>query len=425
MQYNIKKLPKSQVELSASLSTEEFGGLKESALLEYAKEAEIEGFRKGKAPVALVKERIGEERISGRAAEAAVKKYYREIAEKEKLDVIGHPDAAITKSDSLLEFTVTVSLFPIATLPDYRAIAKKTMKERKSVSVEKKEIDESVRWLQESRAATITVPGGAAKGDRVEIDFTVKNNGVVIEGGKSENHPLIVGSGKFVPGFEDMLIGMKASEAKSFSLTMPEGYANDLGGKSLDFSVAMRLVQERHLPEVTDDFARGLGKFESVGELEKNIERGLMQEKEEKERQRLDMAIADEIAKCATVDVPDVLIDSELEKMTHEFEGNIQRMGMELEKYLAHIKKTIDDMKKEWRPDAERRVRIALSLRKIADAEHIEPSDEEVEEHANKNLDIFRAEGHDIQKIDKRALADYSRSIVRNQKVFEFLEKQA
>lgn len=432
MKYSIKKLPKSQAEISVTLPPAEFKHFYESALQEFAQKIEIPGFRAGKAPLALVKEKVNAGHILERALEAAAQKNLPEIAQKEALDIIGQSTVSVKKipafqpgeTETDVEYTIAASLFPTIVLPDYISIAKNINKERKTPVIEEKEIDESLAWLRESRVKHITVSRAAQKGDRVEVDFTVKDNGVVIEGGTSKNHPVILGEGKFVPGFEDMVLGMKEGEEKRFTLTMPKEYPNNLGGKELDFHVIVKLVQERQLPDLTDDFVQGLGKFGSVAELRNSIREGLMREKEEKERQRLDITIAEEIARHISADIPDLLTDRETEKMFHEFEASIAKMGMDMGHYLEHIKKSPEDLKKEWRPDAEKRVKIALALRAIADKENIEPTDEEVSAKANNSLDVFRAEGHDIQKIDKQALAEYSKSILRNEKVFQFLENQ-
>ncbi len=425
MNHTVKKLPKSQIEVTISLSGDEFKVFKDRALKEFAQKIDIEGFRTGKAPEAMVKEKIGAEALTQAAVEKAVEKHWYEIAHEEDLDIVGFPDAKIIKADdSGLEFSIIASLIPDVKLPDYKAIASKVIKTKKEQTVEEKEIDESMKWLRDSRAAYVTVTREAKKGDRAEVDFTVKDNGVVIEGGTSKNHPLIIGEGRFVPGFEDELVGMKEKDEKNFQLTMPKDYPNNLGGKKLDFTVAMRLVQEKILPELDDNFVKGLGTFKTVEELTKSIRDGILQEKNEKEKQRIDMDIATAIAEKADIDLPEALIESELDKMMREFQASIGQMGMEFEKYLEHLKKSPEDLKKEWRKDAEKRVRIALSLRAIAKEESIEPTDEEVEMKANRTLERYKADGHDIEKINKPALADYARNILRNEKVFEFLENQ-
>ena len=423
MKYTIKKLPKSQVEIHVSVPEDEFSVFQEKALGQLAEKVHIEGFRAGKAPAGLVKDKIGVGEVNARAAEAAIEKHYKEILEKERLDIIGHPDAKIEKADPSLEYSITASFFPEVKLPDYKEIAKKNLKDRKKVIVEEKDIHDALTYIRESRASFVTVTRAAEKGDRVEVDFLVTDNGVPIEGGTSHNHPFILGEGRFVPGFEEEVVGMKEKEEKKFSLTMPKDYPNNLGGKKLDFLVTVKLVQQKNLPELNDNFVKGVGKFETVTELTESIRGGILQEKEEKERQRIDMKIAEEVAQKSNIDIPNILIESELDKMLREMKAGIEKMGMEFTKYLEHLKKTESDLRKEWVADAEKRVGVALVLRTIANTEHIEPTKEEIEIKANHSLEHFKEDGYDVTKIDTRALEDYSRSILRNEKVFEFLEK--
>jgi len=175
--------------------------------------------------------------------------------------------------------------------------------------------------------------------------------------------------------------------------------------------------------EVNDDFAKTLGNFESLEALQGNIRNGLMKEKGEKETQRVRSLIIEEVAKNAKMEIPEALVSSELEKMTVDFRSNIEQMGMRWEDYLTHIKKSFEDLKKEWRPEAEKRVRIALCLREIAEKEKIEASEEEVKARADEFLRQFRSVADAEKKIDLDQLLEYTRGIVRNEKVFEFLEK--
>ena len=234
----------------------------------------------------------------------------------------------------------------------------------------------------------------------------------------------ILGKGQFLPGFEDALTDMKAGEEKSFSLQAPKdwhdkGYAE----KSLDFTVKMNLVQERSMPELTDEFVKGLGNFDSVAALKKNVAEGLAQEKEEKETQRIRALLVEAIAEKSTMDVPRVLIDREIEKMTEELRAQIVQMGMQWEDYLAHIKKTPEDLARDWRDDAERRVRIALCLREIGVAEKIEPTAEEIETRANEMLARYKSAENAKKDFDPEALRGYTKDVLVNEKVFEFLEK--
>lgn len=421
MNYTIKKLPKSQIELSVTVTEKELLRFEEEALGEIAQKMHIEGFRPGKASEKLIKEKIDTEEITARGVEKAVQKYYREIVEKENLDLIGSPDAKIIQHSPELIFTAIATVFPLITLPDYKTIAQKINSQKKSLRVEEKEITDAIEWLRESRATRITVSREARNGDDVEIDFEVTHNGVLVEGGSSKNHPVIIGKNAFIPGFEQELIGMKEKDQKTFSLTASENYPHNLGGKKLDFKVTMNLAQERIIPELSDDFIKGIGNFASIDALRDSISEGLLNEKEIKEKDRLSMLTAESIGKATIAEVPDILIERELDKMLAELKNGIGRMGMNFEGYLEHLKKTSDDLRKEWKADADKRVKIALALRMIAEKEHLEPTPEEVSAKANNSLEMFRNEGHNIQKIDQATLTEYSKSILRNEKVFEFL----
>ncbi len=184
----------------------------------------------------------------------------------------------------------------------------------------------------------------------------------------------------------------------------------------------MKLVQERKLPELTDDFARSLGNFESVTGLEKNIREGITQEKEMKERNRIRVEIANAIAKEIHAEMPDVLVASELEKMREELMRNITKMGLQWDEYLTHIKKSEGDLKQEWAEDAEKRVKIALALREIAKREGIAPGVEEIQEAADHWIAQSNLAGEELKKIDKEGLSQYALGVVRNEKTFQWLE---
>ena len=407
MQYNLQTRPRSEVEIEVVVPFSEFEPHVKRAAVLISEETEIKGFRKGKAPYEKVKEAAGEAAIYERAADVAVRKTCQKVMEElvtsnqlpASRPPIGKPEITVTKLAPANEFQykIKLALLPEVTLPDYKTIARRVQKEKKDVAV---------------------------KEDRVEIEFEVGHGGVKLEGGDSKNHPLVIGKNKFMPGFEDNLIGMKAREEKTFSLVAPEGWHEKaLAGKELEFKTAMRLVQERHLMEVNDDFAKTLGNFESLEALQGNIRNGLMKEKGEKETQRVRSLIIEEVAKNAKMEIPEALVSSELEKMTVDFRSNIEQMGMRWEDYLTHIKKSFEDLKKEWRPEAEKRVRIALCLREIAEKEKIEASEEEVKARADEFLRQFRSVADAEKKIDLDQLLEYTRGIVRNEKVFEFLEK--
>ncbi|MDO8601006.1 MAG: trigger factor [bacterium] len=427
MNFTTHALPRSRIEVRAEEPYEKLEPFLQKAAKAISEEIEIPGFRKGMAPYEKIRDAVGEFKILEEAARLLIRKQYSEIMREleGKHEFIGSPDIAITKlaKGDALTYTITLSLIPALELPDYKKIASRIAKNKKSIAIENKEIEDALKWLQESRATLITVTRPTETGDRVEIDFTARHDKVKLEGGESKNHPLTIGEGTFIPGFEEELVGLTTSEEKSFSLVVPQDYHDkNLAGKELEFSVAMKLVQERKLPELTDDFARSIGNFESVTELEKNIREGITQEKEMKERDRIRMEIANAIAKEIHAEMPDVLIATELEKMREELMRSITRMGLKWDEYLTHIKKSEDDLKREWADDAEKRVTIALALREIAKRESIVPGAEEIQEAADRWVAQSGLMGEELKKIDKEGLKQYALGVVRNEKTFEFLE---
>lgn len=434
MQHTITLQKKSEVEIDATLSWQEFEPHTKQAARLISEEINIEGFRKGKAPYAMVAKRVGEAAILERAAELAVRKSYPAVLEKiynewgqekKAFSPIGRPEVTVTKLAPGNEFSykAKTALLPRVTLPDYKTIAERTRKEKKEVSVEDKEVEDTLNWIRESRGTLAAVERPAKKDDTVEIDFETRHGGVRLEGGESKNHPLVIGKGKFIPGFEDQLVGMSTGEEKTFTLDVPKDWHDkNLSGKSLEFKVTMRLIQERKLPELTDEFVKNLGSFNTLEALKSNIREGILQEKTEKENQRIRALTIEEIANAAEMEIPDVLIHAEIEKMLQELKSGVGDMGMRFDKYLEHVKKTLEELKKEWMGEAEKRVRIALVLREIAEKESINPEEHEVEERANQFLQRFRSVKDAEKNIDANELREYTRGVLRNEKVFEFLE---
>lgn len=303
---------------------------------------------------------------------------------------------------------------------------KKLEARKQELKIEDKEIVNALDYLQKSRAKIITINKPAQEGNRVEIDFETRLAGVQIENGVSKNHPLIIGEGRFLPGFEKELEGTKAGEEKEFSLKVPENWGNKtIAGKNLDFKIKMNIVQERQLSEINDEFAKSLGKFDSLEALRKNIEQGLMQEKEIMEKQRIRIELIEKIADNSKIKVPEELVKKELENMVTEFKMNIDQFGMDFETYLTQIKATADELKKGWKEQAEKRVKIGLCIKAIADKEKIIPSTQEIEEKMNQELMRYP----DVEKVKKDidlvAFKEYTENILINEKVFELLEREA
>lgn len=371
---------------------------------------------------------MGKDAILNAAAEKAIQKHYPEVISKEKIEPIGAPQAQLLKivEGSELEYKVTTAVMPESKLKEWEKDIKKINEEHKDKKVEvtDEEVDQEVEKLANSRVQMEDVEREAKKGDNVNIDFQVFQNGVAIENGTSKGHDLVLGKGVFIPGFEENIIGARAGDEKEFELEFPKEYhEKSLAGKPASFKVQINKVQERKTPEISDEFAKSLGQFENLEALKKNIREGLEKEKEKqlKEQKRNDMI--ESLVEKVEVNLPEVLVHEELHRMIHEFESQIQGMGMQFEDYLKQVGKNKEDLEKDWRPQAEKRIKSAMALTKIAEEKEIDVPQEEVEKEMNKTLEQYKGV-EDLEKnVDLNALYNYTKGTMVNEKVFELMEK--
>lgn len=425
----IKKLPKSQIEFELSVSWNDWKKYLDQAAEELSSEIKIQGFRPGKAPRNIVEQKIGKAPILNEASEKAVKKSYIDFVMKEKLEVLGSPKVEVLEIEEGkdLKYKAIASVMPeIKIDPAYKKEIKKINGKfsKKDSQVDEKDIDLEVEKFANSRVKLVTVRREAKKGDSAEIDFEVSVDGAPIENGKSEKHSLVIGKGVFIPGFEENVIGMKEGEEKEFKLNFPESYhKKDLAGREAVFKVKMNLVQERQVPEINDDFAKSAGNFENLEALRKSVREGLEHEKAHKAKESRRTEFLDGIIKNSKTDLPEILVKEETEKMLQEFEYQISPMGMTIDQYLANIKKSKEDLRTDWKPQAEKRIISALALGQIAKDEDIKADTKEVEAEINKTLQYYK-NVKDIEKnLDMERLYGHCKGTIENEKVFEFLEK--
>lgn len=424
----IKKLPKSEIEVTISVAWEKWKPFIDQSVADFSKEIKVEGFRAGKAPRKMVEQKVGTAAILEDAANKAIQKTFEEVVKEKKLDVIGAPKAELIKlaEGNELEYKITAAVVPSATMKPWKDAIKKINKENKDkkVEVSDEDVDKEIQGIANSRVQLLKVEREARDGDSVLIDFQVKREGVPIEHGTSKNHPLVLGHGVFVPGFEENLIGMHTGEEKEFELTFPEDYHDkNLAGKPAHFTVKINEVQERKTPEVSDEFARSLGKFEDLAALKKNVLEGMTEERTKEAKEKLRAAFVEELIAKAEVEIPEVLIHQELHKMLGEFDMQLNGMGMTMEVYLEQIKKTPQDIEKEWHPQAEKRVKAALALEEVVKEMEIEIPSEEIEAEMNKTIAQYK-KIKDVEKnVDLSKLYAYIKGTMQNEKVFEMLEK--
>lgn len=426
--FSIKKLPNSEIEIKVTVAWEDWKNQIDLAVENLSKNVKMDGFRPGKAPRSYVEKAVGTKAILEEASEKAIQKTYAELLKKEKINAIGAPKAELLKlaEGNELEYKIKVAVLPEVQMKPWKEKIKKINEnyKNKKIEISQEEIDKEMKRLAESRAKLAPVEREAKIGDNVMVDFQVFRDHVVVENGTSKNHPLILGKNVFIPGFEDNLVGMKAGEEKEFALKFPKEYhEKSLAGNLAQFKVKVNLVQERQLPEVNDEFAKSLGKFENLEALMKNFREGMLEEKKAKNQEDMRNEFLEELLKLVEVDLPEILVHEELHKMIHEFEGQVQSMGMTSEDYLQKMGKTVDDLEKEWEPQAEKRVKIFLILDEIAKQAEVQVANEKIEEEMNKTLNYYKQVKDGEKNIDMARLYNYVKETLTHQEVFNVLEK--
>ncbi len=395
----------------------------------FANELRMDGFRPGKIPREVLIAKVGEARIREEALEYTVQNSFIEIISQERLDVADHFDLAVVENTSeRLVYKISVILYPDVTLGTYKGLCI----ERMPVHVSDDEVNKVIENLLQSRVKITLVNRPARLEDRVEVDFTVTDNGTVIEGGHSENHPLILGRGSFVPGFEEAIIGMIVGEQKDFELTMPSDYHEvSIRGKKLAFHVFLKQVAERVIPKLTDEFVAILGKtFKTVADVRVNIHAGLTLEGEAKERDRVRLDLLNQVIKASGIIAPPRLIERQLDSMLRDLRQDLAGKGLNLDQYLEHLKKTEADLRAEWHERAQQQVKLNAVVRAIAKAEKLSVDESDVDEQLQLTLERYV---HNQAKGEYKALKDVDADGLRSriadglvvEKVFEFIEQHA
>jgi trigger factor len=427
MDVQVKKLPASKREITVTLPWEEWQSHREHAVSHMAENVNMAGFRQGKVPEAVLEQRFGQEAVLIETAEHAVHHSYPKALVDAKAEAIGRPEIkfdAVKKGEPLV-YTVVTDVLPEIVLWEWKKdVAKLNIAEQaKNVTVTDEEIDKELAELAKMRASFIPVERAAISGDTVKLDFTVTVDSVIIEGGKSTNHTLVLGSGAFIPGFEDQIIGLKQADEKSFELPFPTEYhAKHLAGKPGTFEVKLKSVEERKIPVIDDAFAKTLGKFETLEQVKENIRTGMLEEKKRAAKEGRRGAILDTLITAADMEFPAVLVEEEAKRMLSQFRSQVESMGFEWEKYLSETKKTEVELVKEWEPQAKKRVAAELILQKLAADESIEADTEAVEAEMNKVFQYYKSVKGAEKNVDMGKLYTSVRGQLVNEKVLVWLE---
>ncbi len=376
VKHSLKKLPQSQVLITIEIDAPDLERFRQKALEKLREQIKVAGFRPGKAPDDVVIEQVGASAVEEETLRIALPELYYEVVTKEKLQPIAPPESKIISKEPF-KVELTVSLLPEITLGNYKKIKVKPM----AISVEDKEVEEELETLRKRFATYHEVKTPAQMEHRVEISFTGMIEGKEVPGAKSKNHPMVLGSNTFVPGFEEAIVGMEMGQKKQFNVTFPTEYhAEALRGKEVTFDVELHRIEETRLPEMNTEFYARLKneKITDLPSLKAEIKAYLHATKEAQEKARQEDEILQGLIKLTKIDLPHVLIHDEIHYMEGSFAERLQGMGMTFERYLEANKKTHEDIHKDWEPEATKRLTARFALLEVAKKENLEPTDEEV-----------------------------------------------
>lgn len=392
MSLQVEKLEHNMAKLTVEVAAEDVEKALQAAYLKQRKQINIPGFRKGKVPRQMIEKMYGPEVFYDEAANNMIPDAYAKAYDESELDIVSQPkiEGVQMEKGKPFIFTAEVATKPEVTLGDYKGLKV----DKVSTRVTQKEVDEEIEKERERNARTIEVTDRAVQDkDEVTLDFEGFVDGVAFEGGKGEDYPLTIGSGSFIPGFEEQLIGAEIDKEVEVNVTFPKEYhSEELAGKDATFKCTVHTIKAKELPELDDEFASEVSECETMdayrAEVKKNIkERKERTGKEKKENQAVDQAIEN-----AQMDIPEAMIEFQVRQMADDFARRIQQQGLTVEQYFQFTGMTAEKMMEEMRPQAEKSIKTRLVLEAIVKAENIEVSDERVEEELTKMAEAYQME---------------------------------
>ena len=394
------KLENSMMEVKVTFTTEEWKDAQDKALNKLAKKVKIDGFRQGKVPLKMAKARLGKGAILEEATDMILQKSYARILLDNEIQPVGQPEVKIDElTEDVLKVTVVAPVAPEVKLGQYKGLEVK----KGSVKVTKKEIEAELENYQNQFAELVIKEEGTVEnGDTAVIDFEGFKDGVAFEGGKGENHPLEIGSGSFIPGFEEQIIGMKVQEEKDIQVTFPKDYqAADLAGQEVTFKVKVHEIKSKVLPEIDDELAKdvNIDGIDTLADLETYTKEQIKNRKQNEVETKFSDDIFDAVIKNTPVEVPEAMIETETQNMLREVEQNLSQQGLTMELFQQLSGKSLDDMKAEMREQAQKRVQFNLILEEIVKVENIEVTDEEVDEEVKGIASYYGREFDEVKKL--------------------------
>ena len=390
-----EKLEKSRVALTIEASAEEFEAAVNKAYLKMRGKINVPGFRVGKAPRKIIEKMYGEEVFYEEAVNIILPDAYEDAVKEQKLDVVGYPEVELESctKDGVV-FKCTVAVYPEVKLGQYKGLEAP----KAEVKVAAADVNARLKEMADRNSRLVSVERAVKKGDTADIDFEGFDNGVAFDGGKGENFDLEIGSGSFVPGFEEQLIGMKAGEEKDIDITFPENYAPELAGKPVVFHVKVNEVKVKEVPAVDDEFAKDVSEFDTLKELKADIKKKMTAERTEAAQRAFEDVLMAKVAEGVEAEIPHEMVELQAERMMEQFKQQLAAQGIPFDQYLKMTGTTEADFRKQSDGPAAEQVKMDLAVEAIIKAEGLEATDEDVE---NELKNVAEKYGMDLETVKK------------------------
>ena len=426
MSLTVENLEHNMAKLTIEVSSEEFARATTEAYKKNRNKISVPGFRKGKVPQQMIERMYGPEIFYEDAANIIIPDAYeKEISEHKEINTVSQPKIDVTQCEKgkPFIFTAEVALKPDVDLGKYKGV--KIDKIDREVTDE--EVDKEIDKERESNARTIAVEDRPVKDkDMTIIDFEGFVDGEAFEGGKGENYPLTIGSGAFIPGFEEQLIGARIDEETEVKVTFPEDYhADELKGKDAVFKVTVHEIKEKELPELDDEFASEVSEFDTLEEYREDVKKKLLEKKEEAAKTKKEDAVIEAIIKDSKMDIPDAMIDTQTRQMAQDYAGRLQQQGLTLEQYFQFTGMDMDKFLEQMRPGAEKRIQSRLVMEAVANAEGLEVSDDDYDHELDRMAEMYQMEKDKLKDL----MGDYEKEQIiedlKIQKAVDFVVNNA
>lgn len=422
MNANWEKIEKNVGVLDVEIEVEQVASALDKAFKKVAAKANVPGFRKGKVPRNIFEARFGVESLYQDAIDILLPQAYTEAVEKTGIEPVDRPEVDVEQfgKGKTFKFKAKVTVKPEVSLGDYKGIEVPAA----DAEVTDEEVKQELERLQQRHAELVVVDEGPAQaGDTAIIDFEGFLDGVPFEGGKGERYSLELGSNSFIPGFEDQVVGLNIAEEKDINVTFPENYqAENLAGKPVVFKVKLHEIKRKNLPELDDEFAKDVSEFDTLEEYKQDLAAKLKERKVKEAEAARETAVIDKAAEAAEVDVPEVMVDNEVDQMLRDFESRLRSQGLNLELYAQFSGQSKEDLQEQMKGDAAKRVRNNLVLEAIAKAENLDVSEEEVGEELDKLSAMYNRPAEELRGIfSSNGYMDTLTSDLKVRKAVKFL----